>query len=86
MEIVLQWLDELDDLVLAAAFFWRGVCRLGLALGLTSALVLTPIHGIDLRVQSVMLLSVVAIGSIMAWFAALLPLMKRCLPRVTSAA
>ena len=70
MEIVLQWLDELDDLVFTLASFWRTFCRIGLALGLVAAVILTPIYGTDLRLPAVVALTTVAAGSVLAWLAA----------------
>ncbi|MGD2166474.1 MAG: hypothetical protein PVF63_00105 [Gammaproteobacteria bacterium] len=86
MEVVLQWLDELDDFVFVIAASWRSLCRFGLMPGLPAAMVLTPIYETDLHVRSVILLSAVAIGSVLVWFTALLPVMKPQSLQVTSAA
>ena len=86
MEIVLQWLDDLDDLIYATALSWRSLCRCGLALGFLSALVLTPVYGTDLRIQWVMMLSAVAIGSVFAWSIAALITMRRQASQVALAA
>lgn len=72
MEIVLQWLDELDDLVFATLLTWRGVCRFGLALGLPAALVLTPLFRADLGMVAFCALTGVSAGSVLAWGAAAL--------------
>lgn len=86
MEIVLQWLDDLDDLVFAAALSWRNASRVGLALGLMAALVLTPIYGADLDLSSVTLLSAVASASVLAWVAAAMITIRRGPPQVSAAA
>jgi len=87
MEFVLQWLDDLDDLVFAAALSWRNACRVGLALGLIAAFVLTPIYGTDLSLPSVTLLSAVASASVFAWVvAAMITIRRRQTPQVSAAA
>jgi hypothetical protein len=40
MEIVLLWLDDLDDLVFCGAFLWDPLRRIALQIGLVAALVL----------------------------------------------
>ena len=77
MEIVLLWLDELDDLIFAAAAFWRGVCRAGLAAGLTAAVLLLPITGAELRFSGTLALSAIATVSVLAWLSAAVTLMRR---------
>ncbi len=86
MEIVLQWLDELDDLVITLASFWRSFCRIGLGLGLVAAIILTPIYSAELRLPSVIVLTMVASGSVLAWFVAALITMRRTSPQSASAA
>jgi len=76
MEIVLQWLDELDDLAFATLLTWRRICRFGLALGLPAALVLTPLFRADLGLVSLSALSGVAAGSVLAWVVAALITMR----------
>lgn len=86
MEIVLQWLDELDDLVFTFASFWRSFCRISLALGLMAAITLTPIYSAELRLPSVIVLTMVASGSVLAWFVAALFTMRHTSPQSVSAA
>lgn len=86
MEIVLQWLDDLDDFVFAAALSWRNACRVGLALGLMAAFVLTPIYGTELSLPSVALLSAVASASVFAWVVAAMITIRRQTPQVSAAA
>ncbi len=86
MEIVLQWLDDLDDIVFAVAIFWRSFCRIGLALGFTAALVLTPMHGADLRIHSVVALTALAGASVLAWLAAAIISLRRRSAQAVSAA
>jgi hypothetical protein len=81
MEIVLQWLDDLDDLVFAVAISWRSTCRFGLALGFLAAFVLTPIYGADLQIQSVIVLTAVAFSSVSAWLAAAMITIRRQQPQ-----
>jgi hypothetical protein len=38
MEIVLQWLDELDDLIFAGLLLWQRLRRLSLVVALSAAL------------------------------------------------
>lgn len=85
MEIVLQWLDELDDLVFTLAFFWQGSCRIGLIPGVAAAAVLTPIFGIDLTQQYVIVLTFIAAGSVLAWLTAAALTMRGSLRDATAA-
>ena len=85
MEIVLLWLDELDDLAFSAALAWRSACRLGLTLGLPAALLLTPIYETQLREHWNITLSIVAAGSVLAWLSAAVPLLRRPLPPTSPA-
>jgi hypothetical protein len=49
MEIVLQWFDELDDLVISCLSLWQGLRRFCLAFGFVAAcgLHLLPLLGAD---------------------------------------
>jgi hypothetical protein len=80
MEVVLLWLDDLDDFVFSVALAWRNICRYGLAPGLTAAVVLTPLHSSELAIPSVALLSSMALISVLAWFIAWLTPSRR--PRI----
>jgi hypothetical protein len=86
MEIVLQLLDELDDIVFTLASFWRTFCRIGLALGLAAAIVLTPIYGTELRLPALIVLTTVAGGSVLAWLAAALVTIRYANSQALSAA
>lgn len=86
MEIVLQWLDDLDDLVFATLFSWRSICRCALAPGILSAVILTPFHSVDLGLASVALLSALAAGSVLAWVAAALITICRSVPQTLATA
>jgi len=76
MEIVLQWLDDLDDLVVVMAVRWRYLCRFGLSLGLAAALMLAPVPGVQLQSHWVIALSLFAIVSVLAWTTAALSLAR----------
>jgi hypothetical protein len=51
MEIVLQWLDELDDLVISRLSLWQGLRRFCLVLGFVAAsgLHVLPLLGFDVE-------------------------------------
>jgi len=76
MEVVLQWLDELDDLLVVVLVYWRKLCRFGLNLGLAAALMLVPGPGAQLQAHWVVALSLVALLSVLAWTAAALSLAR----------
>lgn len=77
MECLLLLVDELDDATFTLAAIWRGACRLGLAAGFVAALVLTPLHGVELRADWTIALSAVAAGSVVAWLSAVYPFVRR---------
>lgn len=77
MEFVLLWLDDLDDLIFAAAVSWRGTCRLGLSVGFPAALLLTSLYRTDLHMHWTIALSIIAAGSVVAWLSAALPVVSR---------
>ena len=72
MEVVLQWLDDLDDLVFGLALLWEPLRRRVLLIGLAAALLLgaAPIGPI-LRLSDAAL-AVTALGSVLLWLIALL--------------
>jgi len=75
MELVLQWLDELEDLVFAIALAWEDLRRLLLQVGLGAALaLLVPDAALGARVPTG-LLTAVAVASVGAWLTALLVLL-----------
>ncbi len=77
MEIVLLWLDDLDDLIFAAAVSWSGTCRLGLAAGFPAALVLVATQGTDVYARWGVGLGLIAAASVIAWLCAAVPLVTR---------
>lgn len=67
MEVVLQWLDDVEDLVFAAAFLWRGLRRLCLGLGMLAALAVgASISWLDTAALATAF-AVVALLSVSAW-------------------
>lgn len=81
MEVLLQWLDELDDLLFVAFVTWRRACRLGLGFGLAAALALVPRFGPELEAHWVVALSVIALASVLAWTTAALSFAAKPLHR-----
>ena len=67
MEIVLLWLDDLDDLVFSAAHVWEALRRLVLGVGLSAACLLATCELSVTAVHWVPVLNVVAAGSVGAW-------------------
>jgi len=67
MEIVLQWLDELDDLVFAGFAIWSRLRRICLAVALLAALALhvLPFFGADFSVEFV--LAEASLAALAAW-------------------
>jgi hypothetical protein len=68
MEIVLLWLDELDDLVFAGFSLWARLRRSCLAIGLASAISLHVLPHFGLLSDQVLSLLYVALASIAGWF------------------
>ncbi len=69
MEVVLLWLDDLDDLLFSLALSWERLRRGLLQLGLTAALGVAACELSTLATAVVPALAVVAAGSVAAWFA-----------------
>lgn len=67
MEIILQWLDEIDDLFCAGFFLWHRLCRSSLALGLVAAMGLPLFGPASLGVLWLAALSATAFVSVIAW-------------------
>ena len=66
----MQWLDELEDLIFAFALAWHRVCRFCLTFGLlASMLVMAPGAA---SFASLVVLTLVAAGSVVAWSVAVL--------------
>lgn len=67
MEVVLLWLDELEDWILIAPLLWWRLRPCCLAVGLLCAL-LIPLTGVSPRVAATAVaLSVVAAASVALW-------------------
>ena len=67
MEVILQWLDELDDLIYSGVLLWermRGAC---LWLGLLASLGLHAAARWDLPFGHLVLLINVSVFSVVAW-------------------
>lgn len=62
---MLQWLDELEDLILAFAFACHNLCRFCLALGLVASL-LVIVPGVA-SFPSLLALTAIAVASVLAW-------------------
>ena len=73
MEIVLQWLDELDDLVFAGFSLWQGLRRFCLLVASIAALGLHALPPLGVSVERVVALLDVAMFALAVWivFAAL---------------
>ena len=68
VEIVMQWLDDVEDLVFALLSAWHGICRLCLSLGFAaSLLVMAPLAVGRLTLVA---LTAVAVASVLAWLVA----------------
>lgn len=68
MEVVLLWLDDLEDWIFASLSVWPRVRRLCLQLGLLSAL---SIPLADVSSEGALALSGVAAASVISWLLAL---------------
>jgi hypothetical protein len=74
MEIVLLWLDDLDDLFFAAIMLWRRIARRMLGVGFAAAVVLAITCIADVYTVWLTELTVIAAGSVVAWSVAALPI------------
>jgi hypothetical protein len=70
MEIVLQWFDEIDDLVFAGFSFWRRLRHFSLLVGLTAALGLYALHWLGIAGQSALALLDIAVLALAVWMLA----------------
>jgi hypothetical protein len=78
MEIVLLWLDDLDDLVICGAHLWEGLRQLLLQIGLAAALLLVLCELSVTALAWSLALAGVAASSVSAWlFGALWMLLQR---------
>jgi hypothetical protein len=78
MEVVLLWLDDLDDLVFAAVAFWARLRRLCLQIGLFAAVTLAGCELWAMAAEWSLALAGIAACSVAVWMAgALLVLLAR---------
>jgi hypothetical protein len=72
MEVVLQWLDELDDCLFAGALLWERLRRGALKLGLAAAFALAgcELFAAGVRAGWVPALAAVAASSVGLWLVA----------------
>ena len=71
----MQWLDELEDMVFAIALAWHRLCRVCLGFGLVASLAALIPGLVSLPV--LLLLSGVAVISVLAWCVAVAATMLR---------
>jgi CHASE2 domain-containing sensor protein len=69
MEVVLLWLDDLDDALFSAALAWERLRRGVLKIGLASAFALAGSELTAIATEWGPLFSYVAASSVAAWFA-----------------
>ena len=82
MEVVLLWLDDLDDLVFTLALKWEQLRRAVLGIGFVAALGIATCELFLFATELTPVLSLIAAASVAAWFmgAALRVLYYRELP------
>jgi hypothetical protein len=69
MEVVLLWLDDLDDVLFSAALLWERLRRVVLQIGLAAALALAGSELAAIATQQwAMAFSGIAAASVGAWF------------------
>lgn len=68
MEVVLLWLDDLDDLVFTLALNWEQLRRAVLSVGFVAALAVATCESSLIATELTPALSVVAAASVAAWF------------------
>jgi hypothetical protein len=69
MEVVLLWLDDLDDALFTAALVWERLRRAVLQVGLASASALALAEQVALAARWAPALACVAAASVAAWLA-----------------
>jgi CHASE2 domain-containing sensor protein len=69
MEVVLLWLDDLDDIFFSLALGWERLRRAVLTVGLASAFALVASDLAAIATQWAPVFSYVAAASVGAWFA-----------------
>ncbi len=81
MEVVLQWLDELEDLVFSVILTWERLRVRCLETGFAAALILLAVEMAEVRTPWAATLAGAALGSVAFWFtgliAAWLPSLRR---------
>jgi hypothetical protein len=88
MEVVLQWLDELDDCLFAGALLWERLRRGALQVGLSAAVALAgcELFAAGVRAGWVPALAAVALASVGLWLvAAVVDLRNRHTARLVAA-
>jgi CHASE2 domain-containing sensor protein len=71
MEVVLLWLDDLDDALFSMALVWERLRRAVLTVGLASAFAMAASELSAIATQWVPALTYIAATSVAAWFAGL---------------
>lgn len=69
MEVLLLWLDDLDDALFCVALAWERLRRLVLQVGLASALVFAVTESAAMATAWTPLFPCVAAASVVAWLA-----------------
>ena len=82
MEVILLWLDELDDFVFGLALLWEPLRRVVLQIGFGAALV---IHFSPPPIAYDLVLAGIAAASVLVWLVALLTLVPRGAGTATAA-
>jgi hypothetical protein len=67
MEIVLLWLDDLDDLLFSVALVWERLRRLLLQIGLAAAFALAAAETAAVATQLAPFLALIAAATVGAW-------------------
>jgi hypothetical protein len=67
MEVVLLWLDDLDDALFSIALAWERLRRTVLQVGLASAVVFAATEVLAIASQWTLAFSYVAAASVLAW-------------------
>jgi len=67
MEVVLLWLDDLDDILFSVALVWERLRRIVLQIGLAASLALAGAELSAIAVQWAPAFSAVAAASVGAW-------------------
>lgn len=67
MEVVLQWLDELDDLVFAGLTLWQRLRRLCLGIAVTAAAGLLAVPVFDIPSIGAPVFAVVTLVALASW-------------------